>query len=221
MEISDNLPFRSFDGLTEAVGRGSQELGKNEFLELLTTQLENQDPIEPMENTEFIAQLAQFSSLEGIQNVAASVDGLTASLRGSRIADGASMIGRAALARTDLARVDPDAPVSGLLRLPEGAADVRVEVLGPAGDLLERIALGDLDAGDTGFEWAPTGVDGAPPERVRIRAFAGSDEEAESLPVYLPVGIRGVSLADDGSGELEYRLDSGDLVTATDILELR
>lgn len=60
--------------------RGNSDLDKNAFLNLLTTQLANQDPLDPMDDREFIAQLAQFSSLEQLNNLNASVKGMTTEL---------------------------------------------------------------------------------------------------------------------------------------------
>ncbi len=59
-------------GATSVVGRS--ELGQDAFLKLLVTQLQHQDPLDPMDDTEFIAQLAQFSSLEKLTEMAASLE---------------------------------------------------------------------------------------------------------------------------------------------------
>lgn len=69
----------------------SNELGKDDFLKLLITQLSNQDPTSPMENTEFIAQMAQFSSLEQISNMNNEFSKLTATFNSSQAV---SMIGK-------------------------------------------------------------------------------------------------------------------------------
>lgn len=77
---------------------GKNGLGKDEFLKLLTAQLKNQDPMSPMENADFVAQLAQFSSLEQMSNIADSIDELKQSMTSlfsqSLLTQGAAMIGK-------------------------------------------------------------------------------------------------------------------------------
>lgn len=78
----DVAGIRSFNELSAAVrAQNSQELGKNQFLELMITQLKHQDPLNPAQNEDFIAQLAQFSSLEGIENLNKSVDSMATAMR--------------------------------------------------------------------------------------------------------------------------------------------
>ncbi|RNC29542.1 MAG: Basal-body rod modification protein FlgD [Candidatus Dichloromethanomonas elyunquensis] len=79
----------------------SNELGKNDFLKLLVAQLKNQDPMSPADNTQFVAQLAQFSSLEQMNNVAKSMEELKTSMTTlygqSLLTQGAAMIGKEAV----------------------------------------------------------------------------------------------------------------------------
>lgn len=91
MEISSaNSAAQVAQDQTQTNNTGNS-LGKNEFLELLLTQLKNQDPLEPMENKEFIAQMAQFSSLEQMQNMNASMEKF---LQRESISQAASLVGK-------------------------------------------------------------------------------------------------------------------------------
>lgn len=76
----------------------TQTLGQDDFLKLLVTQLENQDPMQPMDNTQSIAEMAQFSSLEQMNNVATAINTLNQNmasfLQQSSITQGAAMIGK-------------------------------------------------------------------------------------------------------------------------------
>ncbi len=77
---------------------GARTLGKDDFLKLLTAQLRNQNPLSSMENTEFVAQMAQFSALEGITNMAKALDSLTTEIqknsRQSLLVEGSALIGK-------------------------------------------------------------------------------------------------------------------------------
>jgi flagellar basal-body rod modification protein FlgD len=66
---------------TATTNKTSKELGKDAFLQLLTTQLAHQDPMQPQADTEFIAQLAQFSSLEQLQSMRTTLDSIASALQ--------------------------------------------------------------------------------------------------------------------------------------------
>src|SRR3954453_19097701 len=74
------------------------ELGQDDFLQLMITQLKNQDPFKPLDPSQYVGQLAQFSSVSGLKEINTAISGLTDSLRGNRVLDGASMIGRTVVA---------------------------------------------------------------------------------------------------------------------------
>src|SRR5690625_3049137 len=72
----------------------SPDLGKEEFLKILMTQLQNQDPLSPMDDKEFISQMATFSSLEQMMNISKSVDALVESQLVSPVIQYSHMIGK-------------------------------------------------------------------------------------------------------------------------------
>ena len=82
------------------------ELGKDQFLELLVAQMNNQDPLSPQENGEFIAQLAQFSTVEGIGNLNTSMESLLSGYQSSQALQASSLVGRTVIVPADQAVVD-------------------------------------------------------------------------------------------------------------------
>ncbi len=78
---------------TSKVRQPNSELGKNEFLKILTTQLQHQDPLSPMENTEFIAQMASFSTVEQILNLNKTVEGISNALNSNSVSQAVMYLG--------------------------------------------------------------------------------------------------------------------------------
>src|SRR5262249_11048390 len=83
----------------------TQTLGQNEFLKLMMAQLKNQDPTKPLDPTQFVGQLAQFSTVTGIQNMQSSIDTLVSSMRSTQALNGASLVGHNVLAPATTASV--------------------------------------------------------------------------------------------------------------------
>ena len=80
-----------------AAGKNADALGQADFLRLMTEQLKHQDPLNPMENSAFLGQLAQFSTVQGIQNLNASVAGFSSAMASDQLLRGATMVGREVL----------------------------------------------------------------------------------------------------------------------------
>ena len=110
------------DALQTKPKAGKETLGKNAFLELMITQLQNQDPLSPQQNGEFISQLAQFSSVEGLNNLNASVSGMAASLRSTQALQASTLVGRSVRVPSDTTLFDGAAPLTGAVVLPEATS---------------------------------------------------------------------------------------------------
>lgn len=129
-----------------------KDLDKDAFLRLLVTQLQNQDPLEPMDNTAFVAQLAQFSSLEGINNIEKAVSGLSAEMSGAKDYGALSLIGR---------RLKVDAgtfayqgeDVSLGYTLDKDAANAMMSVYDSSGRQVDAIRLGGVSRGSHETTW--------------------------------------------------------------------
>ncbi len=118
--------------------RGAKDLGQQDFLQLLTTQLQNQDPFAPMENGEFLAQMAQFSQLSGIEDINTTLQSLGEGMGQFRVATASSMLGQHVLVPGTLARPDDTGKISGVVDLPAAAEKVEVRYEDPlTGDVFE------------------------------------------------------------------------------------
>ena len=110
------------------VGDRDDGLDRNAFLTLLTTQLQNQNPLDPMENEAFVAQLAQFSQLEATTQMSSSLEAMSNSQKADRIMQGASLVGKRVLANTGLILADGKNPSALELELDSGADQVEVGI---------------------------------------------------------------------------------------------
>lgn len=143
---------------------GSQEMGKEEFLRLLVTQLSNQDPLNPMEGQEFAAQLAQFTSVEQLVNIGKSLDvqgemqGLLAQGINSGVAAG--LIGKEVVGGTDTFTLGEAGDVPLGFTLGGAATNVTVTVRNAAGEVVRTIEEGSFAGGEHTVSWNGTGDDG-------------------------------------------------------------
>ena len=162
--------------------KAKDKLGQEDFLKLMTTQLQNQDPFAPMENGEFIAQMAQFSTVTGITSMDESLKNVAAKLGETRIATAANMLGHSVLVPGKIARTDDDGSVNGVIDLPSAATNVNVVFKSQSGDIIDTINLGNQSSGLVGFAWH-----GAPKEMtdnddpIFVEAYANTGKGMEGV----------------------------------------
>jgi flagellar basal-body rod modification protein FlgD len=132
---------------------GSTTLGKDEFLKLLTAQLQQQDPTQPMDSTAFVAQLAQFSSLEQMNNVNDTLTKMLTSQATALQTTAADMVGKTAVFTTDQVGLTQGQPATITVNLSQAAADVNLMIQDATGTQVRVAALGPVASGIQKIQW--------------------------------------------------------------------
>jgi flagellar basal-body rod modification protein FlgD len=129
-------------------------LGKDEFLKLMIAQLKNQDPLQPQQNGEFVAQLAQFSQVEGLDNLNGTVDNMASQLRGAQALEASSMVGQAVIVPgNDMGFLQSGDLIAAYAELPATTSNMTLEIQDATGRTLETINLGRHDQGPVSVRW--------------------------------------------------------------------
>jgi flagellar basal-body rod modification protein FlgD len=185
-----------------------QTLGQEDFLKLMTTQLQNQDPFAPMENGDFIAQMAQFSTVSGIKDVNDSLSGLAGEYEKARIATAASLLGHSVLLPGNIVRPDENGEIHGVLDLPQASSYTTINFSDPVtGELVHTQAIGAIPSGLNGFSWT-----NIPDElkhrnnKFKIEALVDFGEGAQSLSPSIFAEILSASAGDDNNGTITIDL---------------
>lgn len=183
----------------------NKELGKDQFLNLLVAQLNNQNPLEPQGNGEFIAQLAQFSTVEGVEKLNSSMETILSGYQSSQALQASSLVGRKVIVPVDKAVVDTSQSFKASAVLPTSSSNVYVNVYDSAGAVVSRINLGEQKAGNVSFIWDGKDASGnvMKPGTYRFEAQATYGNETKGLHTLLPANVDSVTL---GGKELMLNL---------------
>lgn len=195
----------------------SMTANQQDFLKLFTTQLQNQNPLDPTKNEAFVAQLAQFSQLEATTNMATQLAALTQSLQGDRMMSGAALIGKSVVVPSGTFQLKSGQPVSANLELPNGAEGVQIEVLNAAGQVVHQQILGAQQAGSLNFSWSGQNSQGqAQPEgNYRFRASAVSQGKNITPSISTTATIRGIS--QEPNGDMLLQVQGGSSIRLADV----
>ena len=190
-----------------------EELGQQEFLQLMMTQLENQDPFKPMESGEFLGQLAQFGTVTGLGELQGSFDSLATSLVSDQALQAASLVGRSVLVESGSTFFSGQSLVEGSVDLPISSSGIQLNISDSSGQLVRQITLGPNPAGQVPFYWGGETDLGfsAPPGIYNLSAqyFDGTDmlnaptlvnAEVDSVTV----GTNGLSIQLRGLGAVPF-----------------
>jgi len=143
------------DAANEALtaNKSSSGMGQKDFLTLFTTQLKCQDPLDPVKNEAFVAQLAQFSQLEATTGMSETLKAYVDSMAGERMMSSTNMIGKTVAVADAPAIMAGDKPAQGFVTLPNGAEGVKLQVYNDQGQVVATQVMGAQKMGDMPWVW--------------------------------------------------------------------
>lgn len=220
--VSDQSYLSSLEIDNEA-SKSEATADKDMFMKLMLAQLQNQNPLDPSDGTEFVSQLAQFSSLEGITNLNSSVQEIAGMYRSTQALQATALVGRDVLIGSDKAYLDYTGPISGVIH-PEGvsAGNVIANITNASGQVVKAVDIGNIGSEDTPFEWDGTDNNGnrVPPGvyKIAIQGTVAGDVEALNLSTHAKVSS--VSIVNN-SGDMLLNLNGLGQISSNDIKQVR
>jgi len=187
---------------TNKTNEANKDLGQEQFLELMTAQIRNQDPFEPLDNGEFLSQIAQFSTVTGIQDLQDSFSSFAGSLSSNQALQASALVGRSVMVNSDASVLKSGGKIEGAIGLSTSSSEVNVEFYNVAGELVKKLPLGPQNQGIIQFNWDGFGDNGAPaPAGIyKIAASAVIDGETVGLGTLVKDNVESVILGRPGEG---------------------
>ena len=144
------------------------------FLQLLVAQMQNQDPLNPMDNAQVTSQMAQISTVTGINALNTSVQSLSSQFTQMQALQGASLVGQSVIVPGNMLNIDPTlATGEGGFQIATPADAVKVDILAPSGAVVQSINLGAEGAGMHSFDWPAGTATNASGYTFRVTATSG------------------------------------------------
>ena len=198
-------------------GTSAKDLSQN-FLRMLTVQLQNQDPLNPMDNAAMTAQLAALNQVDGINKLNTSVNSLVAQMQSANFMNLASSVGKTALSAGSKAYFTGD-PISMAAKLDESTSSLKAVIRDNNGQIVSQFDFGATAAGVTDFIW--DGADDAGQQVVQgmyTLELTATDSQGKLSYPDSYVGAMVASIGQDGS-DLKVGLSDGRNILSTDILK--
>ena len=199
-----------------------QSLGQADSLELMVAQLQNQDPSKPMDNNQFLSQMAQFSMVNGIDSLNTGFSNMSSSILGDQGLQAAGLLDRQALVETNLASFDGKKPVTGTIEAPANSSDIKVTVKDNSGSVVRVFAAQIGPSGQPTLEWDGRDQQGKSMDagNYNMTATANVAGNQQGLSLAVSNTITSVSI-DSTSRQIKLNLSNGNTVALSDVKEYR
>ena len=206
----------------EKKSKNDATLQQDQFLELMTTQLTHQDPLEPMDNGDFLGQMAQFSAVSGIQDLQKSFESFSSSISSGQALQAATLVGRYVSAPSSEGLLSAGGSVSGEFTLPASSPEVTLKIIEPAsGEVVKTMDLGVQAKGNVAFEWdgITQNNEMANPGVYKIQVEAKIDGKNTALQTRIKSRVDSVTLG-QGSNGLLLNLEGLDAVKFNQVKQI-
>lgn len=213
-----DLGFNAYTGESREINK---ELGQEDFLALLTTQLANQDPLSPVDNKEFITQMSQFASVDSLQTLVTQFGELSNSLTSNQALQASALVGRSVLIEGNEGYLFDEGVIAGQLNLESTTTNIRFEIKDEAGQVVRSIEVGTQEAGDIDFIWDGMDNNGErmPPGNYTVAAYGQVGGATEQLKTSVIARVQSVNL-DSSDGLIMVNLTGLGQVDFNDIKEI-
>ena len=200
----------------------STTMDQGAFLTLFTTQLKNQNPLDPVKNEAFVAQLAQFSQLEATTSMKTSMETMVQSMQGDKMLAGAAMIGRKVAVPNAPAMLLDGQPVQASVDLPNGADGVQMQILDSRGQVVRKLVYPAQTPGSMKLAWDGLSDSGAsmPDGAYTMQVLASSLGKAVQPTVNMFSTVRSVSSAGTGDNTWLLEVDGGKSVSLANVKQI-
>jgi flagellar basal-body rod modification protein FlgD len=173
LNVNSKTAAKTTTAAASAVDKTKEAGSEDRFLKLLVTQMQNQDPLNPMDNAQVTSQMAQINTVSGIEKLNTTVESLSGQFAQMQALQGASMVGRDVVVPGNIIDITNGVGQGGF-DLSGPADNVKVEVLAPSGQVVDTMNLGALGSGMQGFDWPAKGATNDSGLRFRVTASNGS-----------------------------------------------
>jgi flagellar basal-body rod modification protein FlgD len=192
-----------FDKLGLSVTKQSEEkndYGQSDFMELMLAQMNNQNPLDPMENGEFLTQIAQFNTASGIEELNNSFSLLAGSLNSSQALQASTLVGRSVLVPGNSGMLETTGTLDGVIDMPSSTTSLRLNVYDGGGQLVRSVDMGQRSAGETAFSWDGNSDSGVrmPAGTYNLSAEAVIDGEVQAVNTLMGARVESVTLGQGG-----------------------
>ncbi|CBL44727.1 Flagellar basal-body rod modification protein FlgD [gamma proteobacterium HdN1] len=194
---------------------------KDMFMQLMLAQLKHQNPLDPQDGTEFVAQLAQFSSLEGITNLNDSVKDITSMYRSSQTLQATALVGREVLVDGDSVAFDGKNAALGVINAGQAASNAVMTIKDSKGAVVNSMTIGDITSSETAFGWDGTDMAGntVAPGKYKVLIEGLVDNKRTALLTATTARVNSVSIVDK-SGGMKLNLTNGLAIDNSEIKQI-
>ena len=204
----------------QSKANNSGTLLQSDFLKLMTAQLKNQDPLQPMDNGQFLGQMAQFSTVSSLGDMATQLKGLSEQFVANRLLSSGSLIGRQVMSTGNTATLEKSHPLEGAVRIDQPVDSATIYIRNSTGQLVDTMQMGPAAPGEYPFSWDGFDSAGNPLDagqyRVDVSVNRQGKSEAVTPRLYTPIN----SVSMQGS-DIVLNLGSGAKIPLSQVTTLR